>query len=280
MKCETNVNEHVKEHFKKHVYQHCMSISRYYTRKSTQQKKSIFFWNFSLLISLNNWFHRYRFVRIYTRSRNKKNHTQRDTQNHNIHHDQQNIKRRRNYKWYIQENNHNYNVTFSSHFQCLFEKKLLFETLSRLNNYYFEKVKKNYYFTIVSYRSIALLNIMSKIMKFIVVKRINYLIETYNLLSITHMKVKKTMSIEHALHYIIEKVQTTWNENMMISIMLLNIIKVFNFMSHSRWLHNFKIKQIDKRLIRWIEYFLNEKITRLKINEHITNKINIKVEKL
>ena len=142
------------------------------------------------------------------------------------------------------------------------------------------KSKKSHYFTIVSYRSIALLNIMSKIMKFIVIKRINYLIETYNLLSITHMKVKKTMSIEHALHYIIEKVQTTWNENMMISIMLLNIIKVFNFMSHSRWLHNFKIKQIDKRLIRWIEYFLNEKITRLKINEHITNKINIKVEKL
>ena len=87
-----------------------------------------------------------------------------------------------------------------------------------------KKSKKNHYSTIVSYRSIALLNIMNKIMKLIVVKRINYLIETYNLLSITHMRAKKTISIEHALHYIIERVQTTWNENMMISIMLLNII--------------------------------------------------------
>ena len=50
---------------------------------------------------------------------------------------------------------------------------------------------------------------MSKIIKLIVIKRINYLIETYNLLSITHMKIKKTMSIEHVLHYIIEKIQMT-----------------------------------------------------------------------
>ena len=115
-------------------------------------------------------------------------------------------------------------------------------------------------------------------MKFIVIKNINYLIETYNLLSITHMKVKKTMFIEHTLYYIIKKIQTTWNENIMISIMLLNIIKIFNIMSHSRLLYNFKLKRIDERLIWWIECFLNKKITILKINEHITNKINIKVE--
>ena len=71
------------------------------------------------------------------------------------------------------------------------------------------KSKKSHYFTIASYRSIALLNIMSKIMKFIVIKRINYSIETYNLLSITHIRIKKTMSIEHALHYIVERIQTT-----------------------------------------------------------------------
>ena len=56
------------------------------------------------------------------------------------------------------------------------------------------------------YRSIALLNIIEKIMKFILVRRITYLTKTHNLLSFTHMRGRRLRSCEHDIHYLLERI--------------------------------------------------------------------------
>ena len=56
------------------------------------------------------------------------------------------------------------------------------------------------------YRSIALLNTIEKIMKFILVRRITYLAKTHNLLSSTHMGGRRLRSCEHDIYYLLERI--------------------------------------------------------------------------
>ena len=56
------------------------------------------------------------------------------------------------------------------------------------------------------YRSIVLLNIIEKIMEFILARRIAYLAETHNLLSFTHMGGRRLRSCEHGIHYLLERI--------------------------------------------------------------------------
>ena len=70
------------------------------------------------------------------------------------------------------------------------------------------KSDKSSYAVVSFYRPITLLNIIDKIMKLIIVRRIAYLAEIHELLSITHMGARKAMFTEHALHYVVKRVHS------------------------------------------------------------------------
>ena len=70
------------------------------------------------------------------------------------------------------------------------------------------KSDKSSYAVVSFYRSIALLNIIDKIMKLIIARRIAYLAETHGLLPITHMGARKAVFTEHALHYVMKRVHS------------------------------------------------------------------------
>ena len=59
-----------------------------------------------------------------------------------------------------------------------------------------KKSDKSSYVVVSFYRLITLLNIIDKIMKFIIVRRIAYLAEIHELLLITHMRARKAMFTE------------------------------------------------------------------------------------
>ena len=112
------------------------------------------------------------------------------------------------------------------------------------------KSNKSNYFTITSYCSIALLNTLSKIFEFMLVKRISYLAKTHKLLLRTHIKARKFVSTKYALHYLVKKIYATWNKNKITTILLLDVLKIFDNVSRSRLLHNFRSKRINKRIMR------------------------------
>jgi len=68
------------------------------------------------------------------------------------------------------------------------------------------KSKKNDYINSKVYRLIALLNIMSKTLKSIMIKRLNDLAETYHMLSDAQMKVKCKYSMISVLNLLIDQV--------------------------------------------------------------------------
>lgn len=139
------------------------------------------------------------------------------------------------------------------------------------------KPGKSNYSTAASYRPIALLNTLSKLLEFMLAKRISYLAETHKLLPRTHLGARRAVSSEHALHYLVERIYAAWNKGKVATTLLLDVSGAFDNVSRPRLLHNLRSKRIDERIVRWIESFLSNRTTILKTKEHETDKVDITV---
>ena len=90
------------------------------------------------------------------------------------------------------------------------------------------KSDKDNYAVATSYRPIALLNTISKLMKHIMARRLSYLAEAYHLLPRTQMGARKATSTEHAIHYILERIYAAWKKGKVITALLLDISVAFD----------------------------------------------------
>jgi hypothetical protein len=73
---------------------------------------------------------------------------------------------------------------------------------------FFRKINKSDYFVLKAYRFIALLNILNKLMKSIMTIRLSYATKKHNLLLREHFENRKNIVSKHALHYIIETINS------------------------------------------------------------------------
>jgi hypothetical protein len=105
---------------------------------------------------------------------------------------------------------------------------------------FLRKINKSDYFVLKAYRSIALLNTLNKLMKSIMTIRLSYAAKKHNLLLRKHFEDRKNIASKHALHYIIETINSVWVNKKTATILLLNVIEVFDNVSHLRLLHNLK----------------------------------------
>ena len=70
------------------------------------------------------------------------------------------------------------------------------------------KLKKKNYLKFSSYKSIALLNMLNKILKSIVFERIRYIVETLKIFLNIQMSARKQRLINTILQFIIKKIYT------------------------------------------------------------------------
>ena len=121
-----------------------------------------------------------------------------------------------------------------------------------------------------SYKSIALLNTLSKTLKSIISKRIRYVVETHATLSNTQMRIKKQRFVDTILQLITKKIHTIWSNSKkkVTSLLSLNVSKTFDNVSHARLLHNMRKRRVLTLLLNWVKDFLRERRTTLTINEY------------
>ena len=149
----------------------------------------------------------------------------------------------------------------SSHFKKIFTIML-------------RKSKKKNYSKFSSYKSIALLNTLSKILKSIVFERIRYVIETLKTFSNIQMNARKQRLMNTILQLIMKKIHTIWNEQKkkMISFFSLNVSDAFDNVSHLRLFYNIKKKKVSNKLLKWVKNFLKNKSTTLIIEDYTMTK--------
>jgi len=140
------------------------------------------------------------------------------------------------------------------------------------------KSKKSDYIDSKMYRLIALLNIMSKALKLIMIKRLSDIVETHYMLSNAQMRARRKQFMISTLDLLIDQVHTVWDCEIkyVIFMLSLDVVEVFNQVSHVRLLHTLKMKRTSSYIIEWTRSFLKNQETSLIFNEQMSNmrKIN------
>ena len=119
-----------------------------------------------------------------------------------------------------------------------------------------------------SYRPIALLNTLGKVLEAIVAGRVAYLADTHQLLPSRHTGGRKLTSTDHAIHLLLQRIHRAWTEGQMASLLLLDVSGAFDNVSRPRLLHNLRKRRVDLTLVRWIDSFLSDRSTTLKLQEY------------
>jgi ribonuclease HI len=133
------------------------------------------------------------------------------------------------------------------------------------------KQGKEDYTEVKSYRPVALLNTIGKVLEAVIAQKINFAMEIHNLLPRTHIGGRRASSTEHAMHLMIERIHAGWDEyggDGVATVLSLDVSGAFDYVSHPRLLHNLRKRQIDGRIVRWISSFLVNRTTTIRLNEY------------
>ncbi len=135
------------------------------------------------------------------------------------------------------------------------------------------KSKKSNYIDLKTYRLIALLNIMSKALKSIMIKRLSDIVETHHMLSNAQMRARCKQFVILTLDLLIDQVHTMWDCEIkyVIFMLSLDIIEAFNQVSHVRILHTLKMKRTSSYIIEWTCSFLENRETSLIFDEQMSD---------
>ncbi len=131
------------------------------------------------------------------------------------------------------------------------------------------KLKKSDYIDSKTYRLIALLNIMSKALKLIMIKRLSDIIETHRMLSNAQMRARRKWFVILMLDLLVDQVHTVWDCEIkyVIFMLSLDVVEAFNWVSHVRLLHTLKMKRTSSYIIEWTRSFLENRETSLIFDE-------------
>lgn len=88
-----------------------------------------------------------------------------------------------------------------------------------------------------SYRPIALLNTMGKVLEAIFSERLPYLFDKRDLLPTNHIGGRKGHSCDMALLALIEIIYKAWNKGLVVTLLSLDVTGAFDHVSHARLLH-------------------------------------------
>jgi hypothetical protein len=119
-----------------------------------------------------------------------------------------------------------------------------------------------------SYRPIALLNTLGKMLEAIIASRLAYLADTYHLLPSRHTGGRKLASTDHAIHLLLQRIHKAWADGEVASLLLLDVSGAYDNVSRPRLLHNLKKRRVDPTIVRWIDSFMCDRSTTLKLQEY------------
>ena len=119
-----------------------------------------------------------------------------------------------------------------------------------------------------AYRPIALLNTLGKALESIIASRLTYLADTHQLLPSRHTGGRKLASTDHAIHLLLQRIHKAWADGQVASLLLLDVSGAFDNVCRPRLLHNLRKRRINETLVRWIESFLSDRSSTLKLQEY------------
>lgn len=126
-----------------------------------------------------------------------------------------------------------------------------------------------------SYRPIALLNTMWKVLAAIVAEQLTYYSEKYNLLPATHFGGRPGRTTTDAVHLLVHKIKSAWRQGNVVSVLFLDVEGAFPNAVPEKLVHNLRKRRIPLRYLNFIAGMLEGRTTYLRFDDHTSNAINI-----
>ena len=132
------------------------------------------------------------------------------------------------------------------------------------------KPQKPRYDTPKSYRPIALLNTMGKLLEKLVANRISKAAEDFNLLPEEQMGARPKRSTISAVELLTEQIHTIWgrDKKKVASLLSLDISGAFDNVSHERLIHNLREKGIPRWISNFVKSFLEGRTTSVVLGSY------------
>ncbi|KAJ5642579.1 hypothetical protein N7490_006579 [Penicillium lividum] len=115
-----------------------------------------------------------------------------------------------------------------------------------------------------SYRPIALMNTLGKLLEAVIASRISWAVEEHHLLPDTHLGGRKGISVDHTIQLILDRVHRAWGDGKKVSMLLLDVSGAYDNVSHQRLLHNMRMLGLG-HFVPWVQSFLTGRSTRIKL---------------
>ena len=110
-----------------------------------------------------------------------------------------------------------------------------------------------------AYRPISLLNHLSKIIESVITKRLQWEMESKNLLPPTHFGCRRGSGTDDALTYLTQTIHQAWQKKQVVTALALDAQGAFDNVLHHRLLKNCRNIGISQSLINWITGFLENR---------------------
>lgn len=138
------------------------------------------------------------------------------------------------------------------------------------NTYVLRKPQKEDYSQLKSYRPIALLNSIGKLLEKVVAQRLTQAVEQHNILPDTQMGGRAKRSVLTAMELLVEQVKTLWhtNSNKVASLLSLDIAGAFDNVSHARLLHILKTSRFPQWIVGFIQSFFQDRTTSMILGRY------------
>ncbi|TVY59574.1 putative RNA-directed DNA polymerase from transposon X-element, partial [Lachnellula suecica] len=150
------------------------------------------------------------------------------------------------------------------------------ERFKRARTVVLRKPNKATYEEAGSWRPIALLNTIGKLVEAITAKRITEAIEQHGLIPNTQMGARRGRSIETALELLTEQIQTVWKSpKHVVTMLLLDLFGAFDTVHPERMLDVLRKRRMPGWVVRWVQSFMTNRTTTLVLQGHETKPFNI-----
>lgn len=137
------------------------------------------------------------------------------------------------------------------------------------------KLQKPSYDVPKSYRPIALLNTMGKLLEKLIANQITKMTETYNLLPDEQMGARPGRSTITAVELLTEQIHSVCGKDKkrVASLLSLDISGAFDNVSHLRLIHTMRDKGIPRRITKYVESFLADRTSAIKLGNYMGEQI-------
>jgi ribonuclease HI len=121
-----------------------------------------------------------------------------------------------------------------------------------------------------SYRPIALIETIAKVLSTIITEDLSYECETYNLLPDLQFGGRPGRSTTDALHYAEQYIKNAWRKSNVVAALFLDIQAAFPNMRKERLIANMRARNLAPEYCDYVDMILTQRQIQLKFDDHIS----------